>query len=63
MLYPTEVKNAEEIEDRDKLELVYSHGDCIEYEVYWSPITKKYYVIDLVLDDARKWATLREVEK
>ena len=63
MLYPTEVKNDEEIEDIDKLELVYSHGDCIDYEVYYSPVTKKCYMINLVLDDARKWATLREVEK
>ena len=62
MLYPTEVKNAEVIKDDEELELEYSHGDCIEFEVYYSPVTKKYYMIDLVLDDARKWETLREVE-
>ena len=48
-------------EERWKLELEMVGGDCIHYETYWSPITKKYYQIDLVLDDARKWDTLREV--
>ena len=62
MLYPTEVENAKEIEDIDKLELEYDYGDCIDFEVYYSPVTKKSYMIDLVLDDARKWETIREVE-
>ena len=57
-----EVKNADQIIDTDELELEYSHGDCIDFEVYYSPITKKCYKIDLVLDDARKWETIREVE-
>ena len=62
MLYPTEVENAKEIEDIDKLELEYDYSDCIDFEVYYSPVTKKSYMIDLVLDDARKWETIREVE-
>ena len=50
------------LEDQDKLELEFCDGDCIHYETYYSPVTKKYYEIDLVLDDARKWETLREIE-
>jgi hypothetical protein len=61
-----EVKNTDKIIDTDNayedLELEYSHGDCIDFEVYYSPVTKQYYKIDLVLDDARKWETIREVE-
>tara|TARA_A100000172_G_scaffold79952_1_gene68229 strand:+ start:284 stop:472 length:189 start_codon:yes stop_codon:yes gene_type:complete len=62
MLYPAEIKNAEKVENINELELEYSHGDCMEYEVYWSPVTKKSYMIDLILEDARKWNTIREVE-
>ncbi len=49
--------------DLDHLDLEMCGGDCIHYETQWSPVTKKYYEIELDLDDARKWETIREVEK
>ena len=47
--------------DLTYLQLEMVGGDCIHYETYYSPVTKKYYQIDLVLDDARKWETLEEL--
>lgn len=62
MSYSNEYEEICKKENVQDLALEYVSGDCITYEVYYSPVTKKEYEIDLVLDDARKWNTIKETE-